>query len=98
MLRRLSENNDTRRRIATKYDVAFAELPLGRPRLRDGAHQPLPTHRQPGTLAHPSVRHERRPRTDSLVDLILSLPVFPSLTEAEQEHVIAAVRSFFAAS
>lgn len=125
-LRRLQANNDARRRIAAKYDAAFAGLPLGFPRRRDGAHHvfhlyvvetpqrealakhltalgvqtgvhyPLPTHRQPGTLARPEVRREALPATDALCDRILSLPVFPSLTDAEQDRVIAGVRSFFA--
>jgi len=125
-LRRLTHSNEARRRIAARYDEALAGLPLGRPRLRDGArhvyhlyvvetperdalaahlaeqgvqtgvHYPLPTHRQPGTLARPEVRREDLPATDALVDRILSLPVFPSMTAEEQEHVIASVRSFFA--
>ena len=66
--------------------------------VQTGVHYPLPTHRQPGTLARVQVRREMLPRTDTLVDVILSLPVFPSLTEAEQEHVIASVQSFFTAS
>ncbi|MCE9637810.1 MAG: DegT/DnrJ/EryC1/StrS family aminotransferase [Planctomycetes bacterium] len=124
-LRRLQANNDARRRIAARYDEALADLPLGRPRRRDGTHHvfhlyvvetpqrealakhlashgvqtgvhyPMPTHRQPGTLARPEVRREALPATDALVDRILSLPVFPSLTAAEQDHVIAGVRSFF---
>ena len=128
LLRRLSANNEARRRIASRYDAELAGLPLGRPRRRDGAHHvyhlyvvttphrdalakhlaergvqtgvhyPLPAHRQPGTLAHSEVRRERLPRTDALADEILSLPLFPSLTEAEQEHVIASVRSFFTRS
>lgn len=64
--------------------------------VQTGVHYPLPTHRQPGTLARPEVRREELPATDALVDEILSLPVFPSLTDAEQSRVIAGVRSFFA--
>lgn len=126
-LRRLAANNEARRRVAARYDEAFADLPLGRPRRREetrhvfhlyvvetprrdalakhlagrgvqtGVHYPLPTHRQPGTLERPEVRRESLPATDALVDRILSLPVFPSLTDAEQAHVIASVRSFFGA-
>jgi dTDP-4-amino-4,6-dideoxygalactose transaminase len=63
--------------------------------VQTGVHYPLPTHRQPGTLARPEVRRETLPATDALCDEILSLPVFPSLTDAEQDHVIASVRSYF---
>jgi dTDP-4-amino-4,6-dideoxygalactose transaminase len=56
------------------------------PRCPDGVHHVC------------DVRREVLPRTDTLVDVILSLPVFPSLTEAEQEHAIASVQSFFATS
>lgn len=66
--------------------------------VQTGVHYPLPTHRQPGTLARAEVRRESLPRTDALVNVILSLPVFPSLSDAEQDHVIASVRSFFASA
>ncbi len=64
--------------------------------VQTGIHYPIPTHRQPGTLARPEVRRETLPATDRLCDEILSLPVFPSLADAEMQQVIAAVRSYFA--
>jgi len=36
------------------------------------------------------------PHTDSHYEQILSLPMFPSLTEADQNYVIEAIRAFYA--
>jgi dTDP-4-amino-4,6-dideoxygalactose transaminase len=59
-----------------------------------GVHYPVPLHRQPSW--------QRRygdsgsfPRAERLADEILSLPVFPDLTDAEVEQVVGAVTSFF---
>jgi len=35
------------------------------------------------------------PRAERLTDEILSLPVFPDLTDGEVDHVVGAVSSFF---
>ncbi len=59
-----------------------------------GIHYPVPLHRQPSWVqrygASPAF-----PRAERLADEILSLPVFPDLTDAEVEQVAAAVTSFF---
>jgi dTDP-4-amino-4,6-dideoxygalactose transaminase len=59
-----------------------------------GIHYPVPTHRQPAVerLAPPPL-----PRTEALVDEILTLPMSADHTEAEIDEVIAAVRAFFGA-
>ena len=59
-----------------------------------GIHYPVPTHRQPAVerLAPPPL-----PRTEALVDEILTLPMSAHHTEAEIDQVIAAVRAFFGA-
>ncbi|MBI3634617.1 MAG: DegT/DnrJ/EryC1/StrS family aminotransferase [Candidatus Rokubacteria bacterium] len=57
-----------------------------------GIHYPVPSHRQP------AVEHFKPPtlpRTERLVEEILSLPMSPHHTEAEIDQVVAAVREFF---
>jgi dTDP-4-amino-4,6-dideoxygalactose transaminase len=58
-----------------------------------GIHYPVPCHRQPAVerLQPPAL-----PRTEKLVDEILSLPMSAQHTEAEIDEVVAAVREFFA--
>jgi len=59
-----------------------------------GIHYPIPTHRQPavGCFAPLAV-----PRTERLVDEILSLPMSADHTDEEIDRVVAAVRAFFGA-
>ena len=59
-----------------------------------GIHYPVPSHRQPAVerLAPPAL-----PRTEKLVEEILSLPMSAGHTEAEIDEVAAAVREFFKA-
>jgi dTDP-4-amino-4,6-dideoxygalactose transaminase len=58
-----------------------------------GIHYPVPTHRQPATARfHPPAL----PRTERLVEEILTLPMSASHTGAEVDAVVAAVRDFFA--
>ena len=56
-------------------------------------HYPIPIHLQ---TAYSSLGHKRGdfPVTERLADQILSLPMFPELTEEEIQRVVAAVRSF----
>ncbi len=57
-----------------------------------GIHYPVPTHRQPAVerLAPPAL-----PRTERLVEEILTLPMSANHTDAEIDTVAAAVRDFF---
>lgn len=64
--------------------------------VQTGIHYPLPNHLQPGSIERLG-RTEALPRTEALCPEILSLPVFPSITDAEVERVGRAVREFFAA-
>jgi len=60
--------------------------------IQTGIHYPVPTHRQPA-VAHldpPSL-----PRTERLVEEILTLPMSAHHTEAEIDQVAGAVRDFF---
>jgi dTDP-3-amino-3,4,6-trideoxy-alpha-D-glucose transaminase len=56
-------------------------------------HYPIPPHRQ-GAFAGTPAADAHLPLADALAAEVLSLPMGPHLTEAQQEHVIAAVRAF----
>jgi len=58
-----------------------------------GVHYPVPCHRQPAVerLQSPAL-----PRTEKLVEEILSLPMSAQHADAEIDEVVAAVREFFA--
>jgi dTDP-4-amino-4,6-dideoxygalactose transaminase len=60
--------------------------------VQTGVHYPVPTHRQPAVerLAPPAL-----PRTERLVQEILTLPISAGHTDAEIDAVVAAVRDFF---
>jgi len=62
--------------------------------IETGIHYPVPLHRQPAWLRRygesPSLR-----RAEQLAQEILSLPVFPDLTDAEVERVADGVCAFF---
>jgi dTDP-4-amino-4,6-dideoxygalactose transaminase len=69
----------------------------GRDRVRDalaaagiatGVHYPIPLHRQPAFVAMSAVR---LPVTETAAEEILSLPIFPELTETEVDRVVEAV-------
>ncbi len=60
--------------------------------IQTGIHYPVPTHRQPAVerLAAPAL-----PRTERLVQEILTLPISACHSDAEVDAVVAAVRDFF---
>jgi dTDP-4-amino-4,6-dideoxygalactose transaminase len=60
--------------------------------IQTGIHYPVPCHKQPAVerLAPPPL-----PRTERLVENILSLPISAGHTDAEIDQVAAAVREFF---
>lgn len=61
--------------------------------IRTGLHYPVPCHRQPAvTSVLPRVR---LPRTERYVDEILSLPIFPELSDAEVDRVVEAILDFY---
>ena len=58
-----------------------------------GIHYPVPVHRQP---AFSDSRSDADlPVTDALADEVLSLPMYPELTEDQVSHVADLVRAFF---
>ncbi len=62
--------------------------------IETGIHYPVPLHEQPAWRSSYAVPLHF-PRAEALAREILSLPVFPDLTDAEVEHVANSVRRFF---
>lgn len=66
---------------------------LGERGIGAGIHYPVPGHRQPAFRASDQVRCDHDLEvTDAACDRVLSLPMFPSLRPAQQEHVIATLQ------
>ncbi len=59
-----------------------------------GRHYPFPVHAQPGLAARARVP-EALALTERLAGEILSLPMFPDMTGAQIDRVIAAIREFY---
>jgi dTDP-4-amino-4,6-dideoxygalactose transaminase len=60
-----------------------------------GLHYPLPLHVQPCFRDLPTAGEGRLPITEKAAKRIISLPLFPELTDEQQDRVVAAVRNFF---
>jgi len=54
-----------------------------------GVHYPLPLHRQP---AYRHLAPVELPETDRAAAEVLSLPLYPELTEEQQRHVVDSLR------
>jgi dTDP-4-amino-4,6-dideoxygalactose transaminase len=61
-----------------------------------GVHYPVPLHLQPA-WRHLGLTRGDLPATEAWADECLSLPLYPELTEAQQDRVIEVIREFFAA-
>jgi dTDP-4-amino-4,6-dideoxygalactose transaminase len=60
-----------------------------------GIHYPTPIHRQPFYAENPgSIRHNGLPHTERLCGEILSLPMFPEITEEQVRYVTEQVLAF----
>ena len=121
-LRTLNDNNNTRRRIAARYNGAFDKLDIALPQIapdcqhvyhqyviesarRDSLRTHLTAAGVASALLYPAAVHQQpayedRPRcelpvTKRLTSQLLCLPCHPWLSEAQQDIVIEAVRSFF---
>jgi dTDP-4-amino-4,6-dideoxygalactose transaminase len=59
-----------------------------------GIHYPTPLHLQP---AYADLGYTRGalPITEEVADTCLSLPIYPEMTDAQQEYVVATLRTFF---
>ena len=60
-----------------------------------GVHYPVAAHRHGGYASRVSISSTGLARTVRLVDRIISLPIYPELTDSEVERVIAAVNAYF---
>ena len=76
------ENNDKREALARHLKANGVET---------GVHYPVPNHLQPA-IEEVFGKQPSLPRTEDYVRRILSLPMFPALTEADVKTVAAAVR------
>lgn len=57
-----------------------------------GVHYPEPVHRQ---TAYAGIAHGPMPVSERLARTVLSLPLYPEMTDADAARVIGAVRAFF---
>ena len=62
--------------------------------IENGIHYPIPIHLQPA-FADLGYRPGDFPCAERLSRRMLSLPMFPELTQAQIDHVVAAVRNFY---
>jgi dTDP-4-amino-4,6-dideoxygalactose transaminase len=67
---------------------------LNQKRIATGLHYPYPAHAQPA-FAKTSRVPEPLTVTDKVANEILTLPLFPSMTAAQQDRVIEAVRGYY---
>ena len=69
---------------------------LSENRIGCAIHYPVPVHNQRGYAERVVGSPGRLPVTERVCQQILSLPIYPELSDADVERVIATVRSFFA--
>jgi dTDP-4-amino-4,6-dideoxygalactose transaminase len=63
--------------------------------IASGVHYPIPLHLQP-CFKHLACAGEGHfPITEALAPRIMSLPIFPEMTEAQQDSVVASIKKFF---
>lgn len=58
-----------------------------------GVHYPTPLHLQPA-YAHLGYRRGELPVTEAVADTCLSLPIYPEMSDDQQDRVVAAVHAF----
>ncbi len=78
--------------IRTPQRDALLEA-LNRQGIGAGVHYPVPLHLQPA-YAHLGYRAGQMPVTEEVAATCLSLPLYPELSDAQQDAVVAAVRAF----
>jgi dTDP-4-amino-4,6-dideoxygalactose transaminase len=57
-------------------------------------HYPIPVHLQPA-YAHLGYQRGDLPVTEAYTDSCISLPIYPELTDEQQDHVVAQVQKFY---
>ena len=78
--------------VVTVGDRKRARAELAEQRISSGVHYPVPLHRQPALKGRTDASC---PSADMLAETVLSLPIYPELTAAQQDAVIEAVRGFY---
>jgi dTDP-4-amino-4,6-dideoxygalactose transaminase len=78
--------------VRTPYRDAFAEH-LKQAGISTGVHYPIPCHLQ-GACRHLGYQPGSLPNTEAAAAEILSLPVYPELTERQVERIVDTVRAF----
>jgi dTDP-4-amino-4,6-dideoxygalactose transaminase len=63
--------------------------------IQTGVHYPIPIHMQEGYQQF-SLGPRSLPVTEAVTPEILSLPIYPELTDAQLEEVVSGIKSFFA--
>ncbi len=58
-----------------------------------GIHYPIPAHRQPALKDHPH-RHLDMPVTEAACEELISIPMYPELTDEQVEYVAGTVQEF----
>ncbi len=76
-------------RVAERERVMSALLEQG---IRTGIHYPVPIHLQPA-YRHLAIPKGTFPRTERAAQTILSLPMFPELTDAQIDRVVTALHT-----
>jgi dTDP-4-amino-4,6-dideoxygalactose transaminase len=69
---------------------------LSKRSIATGLHYPVPMHLQPILAGHAQAKSGALPVTERVVGEILSLPMFPDLTDAQVVEVAGAIREFMA--
>jgi dTDP-4-amino-4,6-dideoxygalactose transaminase len=77
--------------IRTPQRDALLEA-LNRQGIGAGVHYPVPLHLQPA-YAHLGYRPGELPVTEEVAATCLSLPLYPEMSDAQQDVVVAAVRA-----
>jgi dTDP-4-amino-4,6-dideoxygalactose transaminase len=70
---------------------------LGNAGIGSGIYYPLPLHLQPALEQYAPAKGSL-PEAEAASETVLSLPMFPELTEEEVQETIEAVQSFFAST
>jgi dTDP-4-amino-4,6-dideoxygalactose transaminase len=70
---------------------------LNRNGIGAGVHYPVPLHLQPA-YADLGYQPGALPVTETVATTCLSLPIYPEMTDLQQDRVVAVIRSFFAAN
>ncbi len=80
-------------RPAQRHDAMRCAPSCGRATSTTDVHWPEPPHLQPA-FAHLGYGRGSLPVTESLCDEVLTLPMFPEMSEAEVDRVCGVLRDF----